>query len=280
VRATIRAIENESGDYTCPNTAANSTANSPNNTRVNSFALGSPKKSSTTSSEDEKSPEPVIPHPADEIEDTRPRDEEDDDDYQISRWDSVDTSMLSYPSLAHIKCCPTSVDPETGLIARTQTRTTFRADTTFPISPLDPTYTHPSRLARPSISSFSPSLSQINELSQTTTRPSHKMDKIRWAYTKSALLFTISILITWIPASINRVQGLVDKHNPNYYMNAISAAVLPLQGFWNTVIFFVSSWGVVKRSWRRWRRRVRQDRRDRQARKALGRFENGSNAAA
>jgi hypothetical protein len=39
-------------------------------------------------------------------------------------------------------------------------------------------------------------------------RPS-SMDKIKWAYTKCALLFAISILITWVPASVNRVYGYV-----------------------------------------------------------------------
>jgi hypothetical protein len=184
--------------------------------------------------------------------------------------------MLSYPSSAHIKTSPTPIDEENGLCTRTQTRTTFHPETTFPTSPLDPTYTHPSRLSRPSISSFSPSLSALPNLSQTTARPGHKMDKIRWAYTKSALLFTISILITWIPASVNRIQGLTHPHAPNYYMNAVSAAVLPLQGFWNAVILFVSSWGSVRRGARRWRRRRRRERVERDARRALGRFDGGA----
>lgn len=40
-------------------------------------------------------------------------------------------------------------------------------------------------------------------------RRPNSMDKIKWAYTKCALLFAISILITWVPASVNRVYGYV-----------------------------------------------------------------------
>jgi hypothetical protein len=40
-------------------------------------------------------------------------------------------------------------------------------------------------------------------------RRPNSMDKIKWAYTKCALLFAISILITWVPASVNRVHGYV-----------------------------------------------------------------------
>jgi hypothetical protein len=79
------------------------------------------------------------------------------------------------------------------------------------------------------------------------------MDKVKWAYTKVALLFAISILITWVPASINRVYGLRFPKNPSFALNIGSALVLPLQGFWNTVIYFSTSIGVCKSVWAEWR---------------------------
>jgi len=76
-------------------------------------------------------------------------------------------------------------------------------------------------------------------------RPSG-VDKIKWAYTKCALLFAISILITWVPASVNRVYGLRYPKDPSFALNICSAVVLPLQGFWNTVIYFTTSLSICR----------------------------------
>jgi hypothetical protein len=79
------------------------------------------------------------------------------------------------------------------------------------------------------------------------------MDKVKYAYTRVALLFCTSILITWVPASINRVYGLRHPDNPSFALNAASAVVLPLQGFWNTVIYFVTSLGICRGVIEGWR---------------------------
>ncbi|TVY88207.1 Cyclic AMP receptor-like protein A, partial [Lachnellula willkommii] len=76
-------------------------------------------------------------------------------------------------------------------------------------------------------------------------RPS-SMDKVKWAYTKCAMLFAISILITWVPASANRVYGLRYPKSPSFALNICSAIVLPLQGFWNTVIYFTTSLSICR----------------------------------
>jgi hypothetical protein len=76
-------------------------------------------------------------------------------------------------------------------------------------------------------------------------RPS-SMDKIKWAYTKCAMLFAISILITWVPASVNRVYGLRYPKNSSFALNVGSAIVLPLQGFWNTIIYFTTSLSICR----------------------------------
>lgn len=76
------------------------------------------------------------------------------------------------------------------------------------------------------------------------------MDKIKWAYTRCALLFAISILITWVPASVNRVHGLRYPTQPSFALNIGSAVVLPLQGFWNSVIYFWTSARICKECWR------------------------------
>jgi hypothetical protein len=87
----------------------------------------------------------------------------------------------------------------------------------------------------------------------TFPRPPSAVDKIKWAYMKCALLFAASILITWVPASINRVYGLRYPNHPSFALNIGSAVVLPLQGFWNTVIYFTTSLRICKDVWTKWK---------------------------
>jgi hypothetical protein len=70
-------------------------------------------------------------------------------------------------------------------------------------------------------------------------------DPIKRAYLRTSLLFGLSVLVTWIPSSMNRIHSWIQGTSPYTYQVA-SAAVLPLQGFWNCVIFFVTSWRIVK----------------------------------
>ncbi|KAG9244560.1 G-protein-like protein coupled receptor [Calycina marina] len=78
-------------------------------------------------------------------------------------------------------------------------------------------------------------------------RRPRNMDRVKWAYFKVAMLFAVSILITWVPASINRVHGLRYPDRPSYILNIGSALVLPLQGFWNTVIYFTTSLSICRK---------------------------------
>ncbi|KAF3482382.1 putative cAMP receptor-like protein [Arthroderma uncinatum] len=58
-----------------------------------------------------------------------------------------------------------------------------------------------------------------------------------WAYSKFAILFFISLLITWLPATINRVYAFAHPEGPSRVLTYIAALVLPLQGFWNTLVY-------------------------------------------
>jgi hypothetical protein len=95
--------------------------------------------------------------------------------------------------------------------------------------------------------------------SSTFPRRPSAVDKVKWAYTKCALLFAASILITWVPASVNRVHGLLHPKHPSFALNVGSAIVLPLQGFWNTVIYFTTSLAICRDVWRNWRDRKHCD---------------------
>ena len=82
------------------------------------------------------------------------------------------------------------------------------------------------------------------------------LDKITIAYCKCAGLFAITIIVTWAPSSANRIYGLNHPKKPSFALNVAAAAVLPLQGFWNSTIFFWTSWHLVKKEYHE-RRRLR-----------------------
>ncbi|KAI0409477.1 hypothetical protein F4802DRAFT_144940 [Xylaria palmicola] len=72
------------------------------------------------------------------------------------------------------------------------------------------------------------------------------MDPVKLAYLRTSFVFAVSVLITWTPSSINRVHDIVRPQEFNYPLNLASAIVLPLQGLWNAVIFFSTSWQSLR----------------------------------
>ncbi|KAM3517346.1 hypothetical protein NHJ13051_009059 [Beauveria bassiana] len=71
-------------------------------------------------------------------------------------------------------------------------------------------------------------------------------DPVKRAYLRTSFLFAISVLVTWIPSSMNRIHSWIAGQSP-YQFHVATAAVLPLQGLWNAIIFFVTSWNVLQR---------------------------------
>lgn len=70
-------------------------------------------------------------------------------------------------------------------------------------------------------------------------------DPIKRAYLRTSFLFALSVLVTWIPSSLNRIHSWLDGESPFEY-HVATAAVLPLQGLWNAVILFVTSSHALK----------------------------------
>ncbi|KPI43655.1 uncharacterized protein AB675_6751 [Cyphellophora attinorum] len=71
-------------------------------------------------------------------------------------------------------------------------------------------------------------------------------------YCYTSCLFLCALIITWVPSTINRLYTLV---RPNeavspYGLDLSSALVLPLQGFWNMVIYIVTSWTACRALWK------------------------------
>ena len=91
-----------------------------------------------------------------------------------------------------------------------------------------------------------------------------------WGYTKVALLFFVSLLVTWasapaphpghnqiskrsrltnilqVPSSVNRVYSLIHPELVSLPFTYASGVVLPLMGFWNSVIYITTSWRAVR----------------------------------
>ncbi|XXG93804.1 hypothetical protein Hte_000053 [Hypoxylon texense] len=72
------------------------------------------------------------------------------------------------------------------------------------------------------------------------------MDPVKLAYLRTSFVFAISVFVTWTPSSINRVHDLVAAEHASFGLNLASAVVLPLQGVWNAVIFFSTSWRALR----------------------------------
>ena len=66
-------------------------------------------------------------------------------------------------------------------------------------------------------------------------------------YTKVALLFFCSLIITWVPPSVNRFNSLLHPNTLHIPSSYATSVVLPLMGFWNSVIYIVTSWAVVRK---------------------------------
>ena len=110
-----------------------------------------------------------------------------------------------------------------------------------PASPI----TSPSLRPKTWASSTAP-LSPRADLQRRNNRAALEANTVAWSYTKCAILFFISLLVTWVPSSINRVYSLIHPDRISVPFTYASAVVLPLMGFWNSVIYITTSWAACK----------------------------------
>ncbi|KAL7273622.1 hypothetical protein RUND412_003509 [Rhizina undulata] len=67
-----------------------------------------------------------------------------------------------------------------------------------------------------------------------------------WAYTRCAMLFFLALVITWLPSSVNRVYTLIYPNATSFGLNFAAVLVLPAQGFWNGLIYIVTTLPACK----------------------------------
>ncbi|KAL8960020.1 MAG: hypothetical protein Q9183_005535 [Haloplaca sp. 2 TL-2023] len=70
-----------------------------------------------------------------------------------------------------------------------------------------------------------------------------------WLYARVAFLFFLSMLIIWIPSSVNRVYSLVHSTVMNFPLNYVSSLVLPMQGFLNAIVYIITSQSACRDLW-------------------------------
>ncbi|KAF5000596.1 hypothetical protein FGRMN_1628 [Fusarium graminum] len=69
-----------------------------------------------------------------------------------------------------------------------------------------------------------------------------RLDPVKMAYLRTSFIFGFAVLITWIPSSINRLYSLTHQDKISFSLSVASGCVLPLQGVWNALIYFTTSW--------------------------------------
>ncbi|KAF6838398.1 g-protein coupled receptor [Colletotrichum plurivorum] len=111
---------------------------------------------------------------------------------------------------------------------------------------------------------------RVNSVNEKFSSRLRSLDPVKLAYLRTSFIFAISVLVTWTPSSINRVYNLVRPAELSFGLNVASATVLPLQGVWNAVIFFMTSWTTFKEEWMDMRNRNKPRRLDSNGDNRLG----------
>lgn len=75
----------------------------------------------------------------------------------------------------------------------------------------------------------------------------YEANNAAWSYTKCALLFFSALLVTWIPSTANRLYPVIHEKQIILGLEYASAFVLPLQGFWNGLIYIFTTRRACKK---------------------------------
>ena len=91
------------------------------------------------------------------------------------------------------------------------------------------------------ISSARPPLSQKQNSHQRKHKATIEANRAAFGYAKVASLFFVSLLVTWVPSSLNRVYSIVHPGSVSVQLAYAGGVVLSLMGFWNAVIYIATS---------------------------------------
>lgn len=93
-----------------------------------------------------------------------------------------------------------------------------------------------------------PSLLRLPTLTRTHALQSAHPES--WLYARAAFLFFCALLISWVPSSANRLYALVHPDAYIFGLNYTESLVLPLQGFWNAIVYIITSQTACRNLWR------------------------------
>jgi len=113
------------------------------------------------------------------------------------------------------------------------------------------TASRPSNTANSTIvplSAYMPN-SERSRLYPIRRHAAQQADNAAWSYTKVSVLFFIAMMITWIPSSANRLYSVVHPGHMSMALGYAAAFVLPLQGFWNALIYTTTSLQACRVVW-------------------------------
>lgn len=83
--------------------------------------------------------------------------------------------------------------------------------------------------------------------SSSSNRPTTRQaNRAALNYCKMAVMFFIALFATWLPSSINLVYTLVHPNSVIFGLDIASALFLPLQGFWNAVVYIAASFPACR----------------------------------
>ena len=91
------------------------------------------------------------------------------------------------------------------------------------------------------ITSARPSLPRNQTSRQRKNKATMEANHAAFGYAKVASLFFISLLVSWVPSSLNRVYSLIHPHAVSVQYAYAASIVLSLMGFWNAVIYISTS---------------------------------------
>ncbi|KAJ9654870.1 hypothetical protein H2198_006143 [Neophaeococcomyces mojaviensis] len=156
----------------------------------------------------------------------------------ILKWRKTLLSLEKEPGTQGTKELPTIG------IMKTSEVTVTRSEEAQPRNRPDSSYTD-RKASFPSSSDFH------KRTAQSYVHQSGRIDpnKAALKYCKCAILFFVALIITWVPSTVNRIYTIIRPTDIVFSLNVAAALVLPLQGFWNALVYMATSTYAVNCLW-------------------------------
>ena len=89
-------------------------------------------------------------------------------------------------------------------------------------------------------------MNRLRVVTSTASLKLKRLDPVKVSYLRTSFIFALAIFVTWTPSSINRLYSITNANKVSFELSVASGCVLPLQGVWNALIYFITSWSTIK----------------------------------